>query len=263
MDSASTVAIFRQGAQGYETVCYNQTCPVSPNRVARELHETIREVKQFFNLYFQQNGLDGRGKIVPLVIGWDKKNARWECQSGNCLLRFNDFYTRFPEVVAHEFMHGVIQHLNPLIYNRQSGALNESICDAMGVTFNYFRTGRLNWKIGDLRDLSDHTTAANYVNTNGDAGGVHTNSAIPNHAFYAAVVKTDSIIKVARVWFTAFQQVSHTATFKEFAKRTVEVAKAYGISFEVLSAWEHVGVLKSQTKVENTFFGSRSVLYYS
>lgn len=240
----SAIVIIQPIKGGYKIICSEAVCARSFNPVAVKIYDTITKVREFFLQNFDHHGLDGHGKMVPMVIGWDKKNAQWTCQTGKCLLRFHDVYAVAPEVVAHEFMHGVIANLNPLRYYKQAGALNESLADAMGIAFKQWWKGTSDWKIANLRDMSHHASMGDYVETEKDSGGVHTNSAIPNHAFYCAATNAKSVIGVAKIWFTAFQQVSRTASFKNFAKKTIEVAKtSSSIAVKVLAAWKHVGVL--------------------
>lgn len=95
------------------------------------------------------------------------------------------------DVVTHEWTHGVTQNDAGLEYWHLSGAVNESISDVMAAAID-----NNNWTIGEgsatgiLRDLADpgqygqpaHTDEL--VVTCGDSGGVHTNSGVPNHAYY-------------------------------------------------------------------------------
>jgi hypothetical protein len=105
--------------------------------------------------------------------------------------------------------HGVVGSSAGLIYQAQAGALNESFADVFGVMID-----PEDWKLGEdivstsvfpsgaLRDLSNPNQGGtglnhpgwqpghmneyeNLPNTpEGDNGGVHINSGIPNHAFY-------------------------------------------------------------------------------
>jgi len=117
----------------------------------------------------------------------------------------------FVEVVAHELAHGIISNGSKLKYKGQSGALNESIADAIGVSFRAWLNagGNINnpvrnfhsspsvWKLRApgrriLRNLANPKSAsprhpdhfADFVVTSRDHGGVHTNSNIINQAFY-------------------------------------------------------------------------------
>lgn len=242
------IVVMKPTGNGFQMICSQEACRLSLNPIAKQIYTTVVKVRQFFLEKFGHVGLDGRGKMVPVAINWDNENAQWSCQAGSCLLRFHNIYAVTPEVVAHEYMHGITANMNDLTYYGQSGALNESLSDVMGIAFKQWLTGRVDWKMGNLRDLSQAPQP--YVHTNEDNGGVHTNSAIPNHAFYLAAIGARSVDAVAKIWFRAFQQVSHGASFKEFAKKTIEIAKTVNrdLAFNILAAWNRVGVI--QVKVE-------------
>lgn len=123
-------------------------------------------------------------------------------------------YAADTAVVGHEYTHGVIEYTSKLVYARESGALNESIADVMGIYIKnhaadvgYIPTAFGEWRIGDfagtgrdpLRNLSNPESKGQpsaYRNIkyggncapadNNDQCGVHTNSGISNFAFYLA-----------------------------------------------------------------------------
>jgi bacillolysin len=115
------------------------------------------------------------------------------------------------DVVAHELTHGVTDYSSRLIYQNESGALNEAFSDMMGtaVEFYYQAAGsgslRADYLIGEdvvtaasnplsgLRSMQNPTAfgdpdhySIRYTGA-ADNGGVHTNSGIANHAFYLAI----------------------------------------------------------------------------
>lgn len=117
-----------------------------------------------------------------------------------------DYVSGALDVVAHELTHGVTDYSSGLIYENESGALNESFSDMMGaaVEFYFQERGsgslRAEWLMGEdvirpggLRSMQnpasygdpDHYTNR-YTGTD-DNGGVHINSGIPNLAFYLAI----------------------------------------------------------------------------
>lgn len=143
-------------------------------------------------------------------------NARWNgTYAGYCDGTATD------DVIAHEWGHAYTEYTSGLIYQYQSGALNESYSDVWGETIdlinNYMdegenlsvRTttacsGSLRWKVGEdatsfggaIRDMWNPNCngdpakvldAANYYCGIADSGGVHTNSGVTNH-LYALLV---------------------------------------------------------------------------
>ena len=135
-------------------------------------------------------------------------NAFWNGRAN--ALFIPDSAIKYTEVVAHELAHGIVSNGSNLVYQDQSGALNEAIADAIGVTFRAWlesggnennpvtkiNTSRNIWKLrsprGILRDMKSPKNAnrklpdhmSSYVYTSRDHGGVHINSSIINQAFY-------------------------------------------------------------------------------
>jgi Zn-dependent metalloprotease len=88
-----------------------------------------------------------------------------------------------------------------------------------------------------------------YLRTTGDNGGVHTNSGIPNHAFYLAAVGLggNAWEQAGRVWYTALTggALPSTATFAQFAQLTVTTAGELdgpAARKAVAEAWVGVGI---------------------
>jgi bacillolysin len=114
------------------------------------------------------------------------------------------------DVVAHEMSHGVTAFSSDLVYQDESGALNEAFSDIMGASVEFFYQPvgsgpeKADWLIaedvvlvspGYLRSLSnpnavgdpDHYSLRRFIGTDNDNGGVHYNMTIATHAFYLAV----------------------------------------------------------------------------
>ncbi|MDA6131403.1 M4 family metallopeptidase, partial [Escherichia coli] len=65
------------------------------------------------------------------------------------------------DIAGHEMTHGVIEHTANLIYENESGAINESIADILGNFAEMYATGEVEWDLGE-----DNTTP----NIPGDGG---------------------------------------------------------------------------------------------
>ncbi|GAA0784215.1 M4 family metallopeptidase [Marinobacterium sediminicola] len=119
------------------------------------------------------------------------------------------------DVAVHEFTHAVTEYTSGLIYQNESGALNESFSDIMATSVEllFIEPGEgdcsgvgdvlcPDWLIGEdfdrtgdampgFRNMADPEEdglkidhySERYTGTS-DNGGVHWNSAIPNHAYY-------------------------------------------------------------------------------
>jgi Zn-dependent metalloprotease len=111
------------------------------------------------------------------------------------------------DVVAHEHTHGVTNCTSQLTYSGEPGALNEAFSDMIGSSAEFFAnepTVSADWVIGEdvylpadtvpgFRNMGDPEEDGDpdhylerYTGPD-DNGGVHTNSGIPNHAFYLLV----------------------------------------------------------------------------
>ena len=174
------------------------------------LQETL-EMDSFDDAGGAFNGIvDARfhpDKRSPQCIG-DQFNALWISPLRSVVL--SGAAVEFSEMVGHELGHGLIDSGSRLIYQGESGALNESIADSIGVAFRgWIETkGRLSsrlpadiWRIrsptGPLRDMSNPQRVSNlpnhysdyrFLRTEVDHGGVHINSSIMNQGFYLLAI---------------------------------------------------------------------------
>lgn len=174
-------------------------------------------VYDFYKQVFNRNAIDGQGSTMNLVVNFKQNfnNAFWNGQlmvfgNGDGVM-FSDLAESL-DVTAHEMTHGVIERTANLVYENQAGALNESFADVFGVLFEFWVKGEnSNWFLGEdvttpnipgdvLRNMEDPGAAnvalngqqptrmsefQNLPNTpQGDNGGVHINSGIPNRAFF-------------------------------------------------------------------------------
>src|ERR1700730_18756557 len=96
---------------------------------------------------------------------------------------------------------------------------------------------------GDMKD---------YVQTEADNGGVHTNSGIPSRAFVLAAkaIGGNCWEKAGKIWYgTLTERLTGTADFAKCATETVSVARDLfpedsSIAAQVAKAWADVGVLE-------------------
>jgi bacillolysin len=174
-----------------------------------------------YNYYYQvlnRHGIDGNNLDTKAVVHYPigKDNAFWNPDYK--MMFFLDpgaqnWQTAAAlDVIAHEFSHGVTEYTSGLIYQFQSGALNEAFSDIMGtaVEFKWQPAGagflKADWYMGEdifsnygycLRNLADPNSQSSsyglypchlnqYINLPGssDYGGVHINCTIYAHAYY-------------------------------------------------------------------------------
>ncbi|QYM79518.1 M4 family metallopeptidase [Horticoccus luteus] len=159
----------------------------------------LSRVYDFYAGALSRISFDNLGADVIAVVrarnadGTTLSNAFWNSH----FLTFGsgDRYPAALDVVAHEFTHAVTGSTAQLVYQGESGALNESFSDIMGEACEGYMTGAADWLVGTSllrpsRSLSapalfgQPASMSGYVRTTNDNGGVHMNSGIPNHAFY-------------------------------------------------------------------------------
>ena len=103
-------------------------------------HWSARQTYNFFKTTFNRTGYDGNGSNLPLYVnfGNDKKGnaASWNYTiksifigsgSNNDSTRTKHFATL--DVIAHEYGHAITSSTANLIYEGESGAINESLSD--------------------------------------------------------------------------------------------------------------------------------------
>jgi Zn-dependent metalloprotease len=249
-----------------------------------EAYDGLGATFDFFADVYERNSIDDEGLHLDATVHYSRHydNAFWNGRQ----MVFGDgdgeLFNRFTislDVIAHELTHGVTGDEARLVYLGQAGALNESISDVFGSLVKQYVRGQTaaqaDWLIGEglftakvhgiaLRSLKAPGTAfddpllgrdpqpatmAGYVRTSQDNGGVHTNSGIPNHAFYLAATALGGHAweKAGRIWYETLRdrRLRPTATFVQFARATVQnAAHVFGRTERqaVAAAWAEVGV---------------------
>src|SRR6476661_4698740 len=251
---------------------------------ANEAYDGLGATFDFFADVYDRNSIDDEGLHLDATVHYGRRydNAFWNGQQMVFGDGDGDLFNRFTaslDVIAHELTHGVTGDEAGLVYLGQAGALNESVSDVFGCLVKQYArketVGEADWLIGAglftskvhgvaLRSLKAPGTAYDdpllgrdpqpatmdgYVRTQADDGGVHTNSGIPNHAFYLAAIALGGYAweKAGRIWYETLRdkRIKPTATFRQFARLTVQNAAHFFGSAErqaVAAAWAEVGI---------------------
>ncbi len=268
---------------------------VESNRAAISAHVNAMKVYDFYKTVLKRDGIDDKGMDLISIVNctyslmgdppewhnaiWDPDNhCMWYGQSKDENGKLQS-YSRFMDVIAHELTHGINEFTADLIYQDQSGALSESFSDIFGVIINnWYQVGpdsdvrRWNWEIGaglgengkPLRDMSnpkrtgdpDHMN--DYLDTQRDFGGVHTNSNIPNKAAFLVLTSLDENGQpvflphdIAVLYYLCFYRLGCRATFSDVPEALVDIAKSYWAGDNTLNqkikyieeAYHGVGIL--------------------
>ncbi|MET7820056.1 M4 family metallopeptidase [Micromonospora zamorensis] len=163
------------------------------------------------------------------------------------------------DVAAHELAHGVTFNTAGLWYMYQSGALNESFSDMFAEAVENRHRGSNDWLLGKeiasgpFRSMAyptlygDPDDYRNFKSSCSDWGGVHTNSGIPNRAFYL-LSQNIGIEKAGRIAYrTLTTYLGPRARFTDARVGFIESAnKLFGKgskeATDTAAAWAAVGV---------------------
>jgi len=262
--------------QSFGTVVRAEGQPAVQDVAVDEAYDGLGNTYDYYWKIFGRDSIDGQGRPLHGCVhfGRDYPNAFWD---GHAMF-FGDgdgqFLTRTTagiDVIGHELTHGVTQYEANLVYSGQSGALNESISDVFGIQVKMMALGQTSessdWLIGAdivgpqlapaLRSMKDPGHANPHDDQPADMDGyvpegdVHTNSGIPNRAFYLVASKLggNAWDAAGPIWYAALRdnRLNSTATFQEFARLTVANAQQlYGHQSgqvdAVSAAWDTVKV---------------------
>lgn len=260
----------------------------SADKSVNQAFDGLGITRQFYKDVYVRNSIDDRGMRLDGYVhrGKNFANAFWDGQEmvfgdGDGQI-FTDF-TGSLDVIGHELTHGVTEHTAGLEYRIQSGALNEHISDVFGSLVKQWSlhqsAAEADWLVGSeiftpgidadaLRSMKapgtaynnkifgkdpqpDHMSAFVHLpdTEEGDNGGVHINSGIPNKAFYLTAVGIGGFAWEAsgHIWYESLKASNPTTQFQDFADTTYSKAEElYGAgSIEqqaVLAAWREVGI---------------------
>ncbi len=211
--------------------------PVGNDQVD-EAYENLGRVYDYYQDRFGHDSYDGDGAPVRGTVNFcdvagvpggssffDGDEIKFAPGAGDAL-----------DTSAHEFTHGVTAATAGLEYQCQSGALNESISDIMAwnldpedTTYGEDRDG------GAIRDyanpelhgqpghVDDYDATPN--TDDGDHGGVHTNSGIPNHAYYLIVKSVGREKAEQLVWRALTEHLEPDSNFEDFRTAMLESAR--------------------------------------
>ncbi len=208
----------------------------------------------------------------PDLAGWTGSSVR----IGLAVSRPS--YAAALDAIAHEWAHGITEAVGgPIVYERESGALNEAFSDWFGTAVEW-ADGESNWTIGEgaqtIRDISD-PPRLDHPDTYGgrfwkpttdpicvdDYCGVHTNSGVPNKMFYLlSAGGTHNRITVTGIGVQRAMRIAYdanriywtpTSSFHHARSGMISAASTAFEKDQVRNAWKAVGVISAPSQPSN------------
>ncbi len=266
------------------------------DEVAGDVHWGAEKTYDFYKNVLNRNSIDNNGFRLLSYVHYSTNyiNAFWN----GYFMTYGDGGSGYLpltslDVCGHEITHGLTQKTAALIYSNESGALNESFSDILGVSIDFYtRPTQANFRIGEqfgpggagLRDMSNPKIYQNpatykgqyWIADKSDNGGVHYNSGVQNKWFYllckgdtgtndnGAKYKVDSIgfIKAVQI---AYKNLTNFLTplsnYNDARFYSIIAARAlYGDCSnevkQVINAWYAVGVGDSASSLLKVSFNA-------
>lgn len=180
------------------------TVNTQQDEIATDAHWGAEKTYLYFFTNFNRQSFDNQGATIRSYVHYSNNynNAFW---NGYYMTYGDGNGTTFTpltslDVCGHEIGHAVTTYTANLIYQNESGALNESFSDIFGNSIEFENKSNASWKIGEeitpngsgLRNMEkpklkgdpDTYKGQYWYSGSGDNGGVHTNSGVQNYWYY-------------------------------------------------------------------------------
>jgi len=220
----------------------------SGNAEADVVYDNLGRIDDYFADTFGRDSYDGEGSALEAWVNYCEKpgertdNAFWDGDR----MKFGEGFGLSLDITAHELAHAVTDDTADLDYECQPGALNESMSDIFGANLD-----AEDWEIGEdlptgaLRDMADparygqpahvddFVVRENDGTSDTDFGGVHTNSGIPNHAYFQLVERVGRDRAEQIVYRALTEHLESDSGFEDFRTAALTAARElYGAGGE-------------------------------
>jgi len=220
-------------------------------------HVNATKTYDFFKNTYGRNSYDNNGAALNSTVHYSRSynNAFWDGSKmvyGDGDGQTFTYLSGALDVVAHELSHAVTEYTAGLIYQNESGAINEAVSDIFGTVAEYSVGSNFDWLVGEdiytpgiagdgLRSMSnpaangdpDHYSVR-YTGTQ-DNGGVHINSGIVNKAayllasggsHYGVSVQGIGVMEMGDIYYRALTvYLTPTSNFSSLRQAVVQSAK--------------------------------------
>ncbi|KAF2506932.1 T9SS type A sorting domain-containing protein [Flavobacterium zhairuonense] len=253
------------------------------DEAAIDIHWGMQKTLNYYEEKFDRNSVDDKGMTIFALahLGTNVQNASW---TGGWAQFGDGIDQPFVSlgITGHEMTHAITQFSAGLIYQGESGAMNESFSDIFGISIELYAgkdskndiwmLGDELYKHGSLRSMAD-PKAAGQPDTyggqywadpaaSGDNGGVHQNSGITNYWYYLLVeggegvndlnnsykIKGIGLEKAEKIaYLTLTEYLSPSSNFRDMRNASLMATEdLYGLGSEeykqVTNAWYAIGV---------------------
>lgn len=254
-----------------QTLDYNGKSITSENNTFHQenavlTHYNMDLIMDYFYNTFNRSGLSESINYVNVVVDYPNfSNAVW---NGHAIILgegdgvSTGSYTASLDILAHEYIHVLLDQEIGFEYQSESGALEESLADVFAVFIDredyligediYLGNNDKQMALRSIKDPKAFLQPDHYedfvdlpLDAENDYGGVHLNSGIPNKAFYNTLSelgyqKTEELYYDAIV--NSFTSDTNFQQAKEYLVKTAEKLFNPEEAKRVSQAWEKVGI---------------------
>lgn len=230
-----------------------------PDIEIQKVHKDLKTSYDYFYAKFDRDSWDNKGLNVISSLHYREKankpfnNSFWHPSQNR--VAFGTGWGNSVDITGHEYTHGVQSYSSNLLYQAQSGAMNESFADIFG-TFIQFYSGSYDWTIGEgngtkltLRDMKipakfkqpdaiydpKYQQKSSNCSSSNDYCGVHQNNSLLNKVAQLlveggknnnAIVLPLGLEKTEQLlYFIMTQKLTSSSQFMDARAVTIDTAK--------------------------------------